>query len=137
MSAEDPQMDIRDRAVWGYDIEVGDLTPIDVANILVKLRQRIRNGTKFCGELTERAAKAKAAHHAAQSVAFVAESGPMDERKHKAIVATAALMAEAEDLAAQVKHAVMRREDLKDELTMWQAINKNVMQAWQVNGEGR
>lgn len=127
--------DIRERAVWGYDIEVGDLTPMDVANIMVKMRQRVRNGTKFCGELTEKHAKVKARHHTAVSVAFAAATGPMEERKHKAIEATADLLAEVEDLAAQVRHAVMRREDLKDELTMWQAINKNVMQAWLVTGD--
>ena len=126
--------EICDRASAGQDIDVGDLTPLDVANIMIKLRKRIREGGEICSRLSEEHSAAKRRHNTAVAAAYLTAEGAAETRKQIAVRDTADELETVDIAAARVKRATMLREDLKDELTMWQAINKNVMQAWQVTG---
>jgi len=112
-------------------------TTNDVILQLAQLGRDLDNKQREIRDLDEAAVRARARYEVTLSRNFLKAEGPMDVRKHQAIVDTAELKLDAE-IADQVLRAAREAiRVLRDRLDIGRSLNSAIKSEWSAQGTGQ
>ncbi len=117
-------------------MSTADWSPVAVESKIAECAQRIAKGVKVCADSHRQFLAADRDYDVAYSAAFLSYDGPQTEKKHAAVVATAAER-EARDVAeAAYRYADRQAKAIEAELMAYQSISRSIGQAYNVAGRG-
>jgi hypothetical protein len=104
----------------------GQLTPNEIAKQLAELARELAHIVAAIESAELDAARKRGAFDLAFSQAFLTAEGPMDVRKHEAVVATHRLRAEADIADAVVRHLRRKIDEVKTRISTGQSVGAAV-----------
>lgn len=116
------------------DAEIENLTPVDVARHMMDVSNRIAKGVVIVDALFGAYQAADLAYDDAFATAYKADPGPAHEKKYTAVLATIELRQARDDAHRKYKHGLELLRQLEGDRSMWQTLNRNVMQAYNAVG---
>ena len=106
-------------------MSTADWSPVAVESKIAECAQRIAKGVKVCADSHRQFLAADRDYDVAYSAAFLSYDGPQTEKKHAAVVATAA-----------ERDADRQAKAIEAELMAYQSISRSIGQAYNVAGRG-